>query len=77
MTVIAHVQAAMKNRKQSLGFCTADESHLNESLELQMGKDLLRENEEEGRQLDPRGWEGGTWESSDGKRSEIAQKCVP
>ena len=26
-----------------------------------MRKDLRRENEEEGRRLDPRGWEGGTW----------------
>ena len=51
----------VKNPKQSLRFCTAEESRLNKSLELQMAKDLRRENEEEGRRLDPRGWEGGTW----------------
>ena len=31
-------------------------------------KDLHRENEEEGRRLGPRGWEGGTWASTDNKR---------
>jgi hypothetical protein len=55
------------------------ESRLNtvpgKSLEVQMVKDLRRENEEERRRLDPRGWEGGTpWESSDGEKSEFLQK---
>ena len=47
-------------------------------LELQTRKDLRRENVEEGRRLDPRGWEGGTWEVSDEKRSQIAaQQSAP
>ena len=66
-----------KNPKQSLRFCTAEESRLNKSLELQTRKGLRRENEEEGRRLDPRGWEGGTWEVSDEKRSEIQQESAP
>jgi hypothetical protein len=42
-----------------------------------MVKDLRRENEEEGRRLDPRGWEGGTWECLDGEKSKIVQKSEP
>ena len=67
-------QSQSKNPEQRLRFCTAEESRLNKSLELQMRKDLRRENEEEGRRLDPRGWEGGTWDSSDGKKSEMMQE---
>ena len=55
-------------------FCTAEESRLNKSLELQIVKDLRTETEEEGRRLDQRGREGGTWESLDGETSKVLQK---
>ena len=69
-------QRQSKNPKQSLRFCTAEESRLNKSLELQTRKGLRRENEEEGRRLDPRGWEGGTWESTDNKESGLQQESA-
>jgi hypothetical protein len=72
--------------KQSLRFCTADrdseESRINKSLELQMVKleDLRREKEEEGRRLDPRGWEGGTsrLDGPDGEKSDdlVTVRCT-
>ena len=60
-----------QNTKQSIRFCTAEESRLNNSLELQMRKDLRRENEEEGRRLDHERGRVERGLSSDGKRSEI------
>ena len=55
----------------------AEETRLNKLLELQIAKDLRRENEEEGRRLGPQGWEGGTWDGPDSQKSETMQESWP